>query len=134
MTHLRELLRSQLLQNIESDAIAVDVSRVVSILTGSLMDDFSDPNDPCCARFPQLHQPANMDREARTHIVLIADIGPRSHLDHTNPTQLTSTDVAAARVDRVLSRIPRYAGASSRSGRAYFNWNLFTTFVLLEFI
>eukprot|EP00965_Chrysotila_dentata_P013246 437556-Pleurochrysis_carterae.AAC.1 len=62
-----------------------------------------------------------MHREARTHTVLIADNGSRSHPDHTSPTQLTTTDVAAARMDRVLSRIPRYAGASSRSGRAYFH-------------
>eukprot|EP00965_Chrysotila_dentata_P123874 4094227-Pleurochrysis_carterae.AAC.5 len=70
----------------ESDATSVDVSRVVSFLTGSLMEGFSDPNDPCRARFPQLHQPANMHLEARTNTVLIADTGPRSHPDYTNAT------------------------------------------------
>eukprot|EP00965_Chrysotila_dentata_P062090 2056932-Pleurochrysis_carterae.AAC.1 len=35
----------------------------------------------------------------------------------------------AARVDRVLSRIPRYAGAGNCSGRAYFHWNPVITFV-----
>eukprot|EP00965_Chrysotila_dentata_P209762 6185492-Pleurochrysis_carterae.AAC.1 len=68
MTHLRELIRSNLLQNVESEASSVDVSRVVSILAGSLVDaGFVDPNDPCRARFPQLHQSANAHREARTH-------------------------------------------------------------------
>eukprot|EP00965_Chrysotila_dentata_P033570 1117996-Pleurochrysis_carterae.AAC.1 len=86
----------------ESDATSVDVSRVMSILTGSLVDSFVDPNDPKRACFPQLHQPANAHREARTHTVLIADTGPRSRPDNTNPTQFTTTDVATARVDRVL--------------------------------
>eukprot|EP00965_Chrysotila_dentata_P072480 2394546-Pleurochrysis_carterae.AAC.1 len=93
------------------------------------MDGFSDPNDPNRARFPQSHQPAHSHREARTHIVFIADTGPRSHPDHANPVQITFSDVRAARVDRVLSRIPRYARAGSRSGRAYFRWNPATTLV-----
>eukprot|EP00965_Chrysotila_dentata_P016907 560780-Pleurochrysis_carterae.AAC.1 len=114
----------------ESDVSTLDVKRAVEILVGSLIDGFSDPNDPNRARFPQLHQLANSYREARTHTVLvIANTGPRSHPDHTNPAQLTGSDVRAARVDRVLSRIPRYAGAGNRSGRAYFHWNPATTFV-----
>eukprot|EP00965_Chrysotila_dentata_P038155 1268161-Pleurochrysis_carterae.AAC.1 len=100
----------------ESDAILANVSKVESILVGSLVDNFVDPNDPECARFLKLHQSANAHRGARTHTVLIADTGPRSHPDNVNPTQLTTTDVAAARMDRVLSRIPRYAGAGSRNG------------------
>eukprot|EP00965_Chrysotila_dentata_P165892 5477158-Pleurochrysis_carterae.AAC.1 len=73
-THLRELIRTNLLQNMESDVSALmDVSRTVEVFVGLLMDVFSDPNDPNRARFPQLHQPANSHREARTHTVLIAD-------------------------------------------------------------
>eukprot|EP00965_Chrysotila_dentata_P058565 1942939-Pleurochrysis_carterae.AAC.1 len=67
-----------------------------------------------------------MLREARTHTVLIADTGPRSYADNAIPTQPTD---AGARVDRVLSRIPRYAGPGSRNGRAYFNWDPVNTFV-----
>eukprot|EP00965_Chrysotila_dentata_P047783 1585033-Pleurochrysis_carterae.AAC.1 len=129
MTHLCELICSNLLRNMESDATSVDVSRVVSILGGSLLDGFSDLNDPDRARFPQLHQPANTHREARTHTVLIADTGSRSYPDHANPAHLTAADVPAAREDRVFSRIPRYAGAGSRSGRAYFHWNPVNNFV-----
>eukprot|EP00965_Chrysotila_dentata_P070511 2330572-Pleurochrysis_carterae.AAC.2 len=77
MTYLCELIRSNLLRNMDSDATPVDVSRVVSILVGSLVV-FVDPNDPERARFQQLNQPANAHREARTHTVLIADTGPRS--------------------------------------------------------
>eukprot|EP00965_Chrysotila_dentata_P149562 4939068-Pleurochrysis_carterae.AAC.1 len=96
----------------ESDVSVLDVSRTVEILLGSLIDGFSDPNDQNRARFPQLHQLANSHREARTHTILIADTGgPRSHPDHANPAQITALDVRVARVDRVLSRIPRYAGA-----------------------
>eukprot|EP00965_Chrysotila_dentata_P122687 4055258-Pleurochrysis_carterae.AAC.1 len=73
MTHLCELIRSNLLRNIESDATSVDVSRVVSILFGSLVDNFVEPNDPERARFPKLHQPADAHRGIRTHTVLIAD-------------------------------------------------------------
>eukprot|EP00965_Chrysotila_dentata_P254802 6211992-Pleurochrysis_carterae.AAC.3 len=113
----------------ESDAISLDVSRTVEMLVGSLMDGFGDPTDPCRARFPQLHQPANVHREARTHIVLIADTGARSYPDNANPSQLTSADMAAARVDCVLSRIPRYAGAGSRNARAYFHCNPTTIFI-----
>eukprot|EP00965_Chrysotila_dentata_P114365 3779981-Pleurochrysis_carterae.AAC.1 len=90
------------------------------------MDRFSDPTDTVRARFPQLHQPANMHREARTHTILIADTGPRSYADNATPAQLTDV---AARVDRVLSRVPRYPGAGSRGGRAYFHWNPANTFV-----
>eukprot|EP00965_Chrysotila_dentata_P023063 764370-Pleurochrysis_carterae.AAC.1 len=36
LNYLSELLRSQLLQNMESDATSVDVSRVVSVLIRSL--------------------------------------------------------------------------------------------------
>eukprot|EP00965_Chrysotila_dentata_P055401 1838166-Pleurochrysis_carterae.AAC.1 len=61
------------------------------------MDRFSDPTDTVRARFPQLHQPANMHREARTHTILIADTGPRSYADNATPAQLTDV---AARVDR----------------------------------
>eukprot|EP00965_Chrysotila_dentata_P057039 1892197-Pleurochrysis_carterae.AAC.1 len=92
----------------ESDVSTLNVNKAVEILVGSLVDGFSDPNDPNRARFPQLHQPSNSHREARTHTILIADTGPRSHPDHTNPAQLTWLDVRAARVNRVLSRIPRY--------------------------
>eukprot|EP00965_Chrysotila_dentata_P132941 4395734-Pleurochrysis_carterae.AAC.1 len=53
-----------------------------------------------------------MHRKARTHTVLIADTGPRSYADNATPTHPTD---AAARVDRVLSRIPRYAGTGGRS-------------------
>eukprot|EP00965_Chrysotila_dentata_P039074 1299461-Pleurochrysis_carterae.AAC.1 len=113
----------------ESDVSALDVNRAVEILVGSLMDGFCDPNDPNRARFPQLHEPANSHREARTHTVLIAHTGPRSHPDYANPAQITSSDVRVARVDRVLSLFPRYAGAGSRSGRAYFHWNPATTLV-----
>eukprot|EP00965_Chrysotila_dentata_P126729 4191129-Pleurochrysis_carterae.AAC.1 len=60
----------------ESDANVVDVSRTVETLVGSLMDRFCYPTDTVRARFPQLHQSANMHREARTHTVLIADTGP----------------------------------------------------------
>eukprot|EP00965_Chrysotila_dentata_P172596 5695534-Pleurochrysis_carterae.AAC.1 len=95
----------------ESDVSVLDVNKTIEILVGSLIDGFSDPNDSNRARFPQRHQPANSHREARTHTILIADTGPRSHPDHANPAQTTSSDVRAARVDRVLSRIPRYAGA-----------------------
>eukprot|EP00965_Chrysotila_dentata_P165564 5467130-Pleurochrysis_carterae.AAC.1 len=38
MTHLRGLIRSNLLRNMESDAKPVDVSRTVEALVGSLMD------------------------------------------------------------------------------------------------
>eukprot|EP00965_Chrysotila_dentata_P053159 1764085-Pleurochrysis_carterae.AAC.1 len=114
MTHLRELIRSNLLRNMESDASVVNVSRTVETLVGSLMDGFSDPTDRVRARFPQLHQPANAHREARTHTVLIADTGPRSYADNAISTRPTD---AGARVDRVLALIPRYAGAGSRSGR-----------------
>eukprot|EP00965_Chrysotila_dentata_P033928 1130119-Pleurochrysis_carterae.AAC.5 len=64
----------------ESDATSLDVSRANS----SLIDRFSGPTDPCRARFPQLHQPANVHREARTHTVLIADNGARFCLDDAN--------------------------------------------------
>eukprot|EP00965_Chrysotila_dentata_P038380 1275371-Pleurochrysis_carterae.AAC.1 len=37
--------------------------------------------------------------------------------------------MATARVDKVLSRIPRYAGAGKRSGRAYFHWHPANVFV-----
>eukprot|EP00965_Chrysotila_dentata_P053796 1784606-Pleurochrysis_carterae.AAC.1 len=37
--------------------------------------------------------------------------------------------MATACVDKVLSRIPRYAGSGSRAGRAYFRWNPVNTFV-----
>eukprot|EP00965_Chrysotila_dentata_P178768 5903362-Pleurochrysis_carterae.AAC.1 len=113
----------------ESDAASLDVHRVVEFFAGSLMDGFSDPNDFGRARLPQLHQPANAHREAHTYTVLIADTGSRSYPDHANPAHLTAADVPAARVDLVLSRIPRYAGADSRSGRAYFYWNPVNTFV-----
>eukprot|EP00965_Chrysotila_dentata_P146807 4847311-Pleurochrysis_carterae.AAC.1 len=116
----------------ESDASSVDVSMVVSVWAGLLVDGFVCPNGPCRARFPQLHQLADAHREARKHTVLIADTSSRSYPDLTNPTQLTSTDVAAVLVDRELSRIPRYAGAGSRSGRAYFHLNIVTTFVLFR--
>eukprot|EP00965_Chrysotila_dentata_P187429 6172128-Pleurochrysis_carterae.AAC.3 len=53
----------------------------------------------------------------------------RCYPRHTIPAQLALADVAAARVDRVLSRIPRHAGAGSRSGRAHFHWNPANTFV-----
>eukprot|EP00965_Chrysotila_dentata_P218993 6190882-Pleurochrysis_carterae.AAC.2 len=88
----------------ESDTNVVEVSRAVETLVGSFMDNFSDPTDPIRARFPHLHQSAIMHRETRTHIVLIADTGPRSYADNATPTHPTD---AAARVDRVLSRIPR---------------------------
>eukprot|EP00965_Chrysotila_dentata_P169397 5593864-Pleurochrysis_carterae.AAC.5 len=109
MTHLRELFRSNLLQNMESDATSLDGTMTAEMLVGSLMDDFSDLTDPCRARFPQLHQPTNVHREARTHTILIADTGMRSYPDNASPSQLTSADdmAAAARVNRVLSRIPR---------------------------
>eukprot|EP00965_Chrysotila_dentata_P111887 3700370-Pleurochrysis_carterae.AAC.1 len=84
----------------EAEVSAVDVNRAVEVLVGSLIDGFSDPNDPNRACFPQLHQPANSHLEARTHTVLIADTGPRSYPDHANPTQITSADMQAARVDR----------------------------------
>eukprot|EP00965_Chrysotila_dentata_P151491 5006195-Pleurochrysis_carterae.AAC.1 len=129
LTHLRELIRSHLLQNIESNATSLHGSRTVEMLVGSLMDGFGNPTDPCRARFPQLHQPANVHREARTHTVLIADTGARSYPDNANLSQLTSADMAATRVDCVLSRIPRYAGAGSRNCRAYFHWNPATTFI-----
>eukprot|EP00965_Chrysotila_dentata_P114474 3783438-Pleurochrysis_carterae.AAC.1 len=87
----------------ESDVSLLDVNWTVEILVGSLIDGFSDPNDPNCARFPQLHQPTNSHREARTHTILIADTGPRSYPDHANPAQITSSDERDARVDRVLS-------------------------------
>eukprot|EP00965_Chrysotila_dentata_P094124 3111263-Pleurochrysis_carterae.AAC.2 len=74
MTHLRELIRTILSQNMKSEATSLDVSRVVEFLAGLLMDGFSDPNDPCRARFPQLHQTANAHREARTHTVLTATV------------------------------------------------------------
>eukprot|EP00965_Chrysotila_dentata_P076466 2525127-Pleurochrysis_carterae.AAC.1 len=67
-----------------------------------------------------------MHREARTHTVLIADTRPRFYADNAISTRPTD---AAARVDRVLSRIPRYADAGSRNGRAYFHWNPVNTFV-----
>eukprot|EP00965_Chrysotila_dentata_P239111 6202900-Pleurochrysis_carterae.AAC.1 len=108
MTHLCELICSNLLRNMELDATSVDVSRVVSILAGSLVGGFVDPNDPNRAHLwtqTQMRQPANAHREACMHTVLIADTGPRSQPDNTNLTQLTTTDVAAARVDRVLLRI-----------------------------
>eukprot|EP00965_Chrysotila_dentata_P029655 986068-Pleurochrysis_carterae.AAC.2 len=98
----------------ELDATLLDVSRVADILAGSLM---------------HAAPPANPHRKARTPAVLIADIGSRSYPDQANPTQFASADVAAARVDRVLSRIPHYAGAGSRSGRAYFHLNRANTFV-----
>eukprot|EP00965_Chrysotila_dentata_P183772 6068179-Pleurochrysis_carterae.AAC.2 len=130
MNHLLELLRSQLLQNIESDASSLDVNRTADTLVGSPMDNFSNPNDPCRALFPLLHQPAKMHREARSHTVhLIADTGPRSFADNASTAKLTSTGMAAARVDRVLSWVPRYAGAGNHGERAYFYWNLASTFV-----
>eukprot|EP00965_Chrysotila_dentata_P230705 6197933-Pleurochrysis_carterae.AAC.2 len=116
----------------ESDATPVDaniVSRVQSIMAGPLVDNFVGPNDFERARFPKQHQTANAHCGARTHPVLIADTGPRSHPDNANPTQLTTIDVAAACVDRELFRIPRYAGAGSRNGRAYHHWNPVNTFV-----
>eukprot|EP00965_Chrysotila_dentata_P067938 2247277-Pleurochrysis_carterae.AAC.1 len=61
------------------------------------MDGFDDPNDPTRARFPQLHQPANMRREARTHTILIADTGAQSYADNARPAQLTATSMATAR-------------------------------------
>eukprot|EP00965_Chrysotila_dentata_P144248 4763929-Pleurochrysis_carterae.AAC.1 len=67
-----------------------------------------------------------MHREARTHTILIANTGPRSYADNVTAAQLTDV---AARVDRVLSRVPRYPGAGSRGGRAYFHWNPANTFV-----
>eukprot|EP00965_Chrysotila_dentata_P225444 6194762-Pleurochrysis_carterae.AAC.1 len=98
----------------ESDVSTLDLNRAVEILVKSLMDPgFSDPNDPNRARFPQLHQPANSHRDSRTDTVPIADTGPRSHPDHANPAQITSSDVRAALVDRVLSQIPCYAGAGT---------------------
>eukprot|EP00965_Chrysotila_dentata_P022126 732349-Pleurochrysis_carterae.AAC.1 len=67
----------------ESDVSTPDVNRAVDILSGSLIDGFSDPNDPIRARVPQLHRLANSHREERTHTVLIADTGtsisPRPH-------------------------------------------------------
>eukprot|EP00965_Chrysotila_dentata_P240227 6203595-Pleurochrysis_carterae.AAC.1 len=130
MTLLRELIRSHILQSMESDATSLDVSRTVQMLVGSLMYGFGDPTDPCRARFPQLHQTANVHREARPHTVLIADTGARSYPDnYANPSQLTSADMAAAEVDHVLSRIPCYAGAGSRNGLAYFHWSPTTTFI-----
>eukprot|EP00965_Chrysotila_dentata_P033654 1120442-Pleurochrysis_carterae.AAC.1 len=76
----------------ESDVSVMDVSRTVDILVGILIDGFSDPNDPNRARSPQLHQPGNSHREARTHTILIADTGCRSHPDHANPVQITASD------------------------------------------
>eukprot|EP00965_Chrysotila_dentata_P252750 6210853-Pleurochrysis_carterae.AAC.1 len=110
MTYLAESIRSILLQN-KSNASSLDVSRAVEML--------------------QLHQPANVHREARTNTVLITDTGARSYLNNANSAQLTAADVAAAQEDRVLSRIPRYARAGSRRGRTrvYFHWNPATTFV-----
>eukprot|EP00965_Chrysotila_dentata_P061903 2051012-Pleurochrysis_carterae.AAC.1 len=70
-----------------------------------------------------------MHREARAHTILIADTGARSYSDNASPAQLTATGMAPARVDKVLSRIPRYAGSGSRAGRAYFHWNPVNTFV-----
>eukprot|EP00965_Chrysotila_dentata_P101659 3356336-Pleurochrysis_carterae.AAC.2 len=104
MTHLRESIRTNLLQSMESDVSSLDVHQVS-------------------------HQPANAHRKARTHYVLIADSGSRSYPDHTNPAHLAAADVPAARVDRLLSRIPRYAGAGSRRGRGYFHCNPVNTFV-----
>eukprot|EP00965_Chrysotila_dentata_P009163 298217-Pleurochrysis_carterae.AAC.1 len=51
----------------ESDATPVDVNRVVSILVGSLVDNFVDPNDPERARFPPLRTslPTHIARHAR---------------------------------------------------------------------
>eukprot|EP00965_Chrysotila_dentata_P010753 349672-Pleurochrysis_carterae.AAC.1 len=66
-----------------------------------------------------LAQPANAHREARTHTVLIANTGFCSYPYHTKPTHIAAADVALARVDRVLSVIPRYTGAGSHGGRAY---------------
>eukprot|EP00965_Chrysotila_dentata_P229535 6197242-Pleurochrysis_carterae.AAC.3 len=74
-------------------------------------------------------QYTNVHREARTHTVLIADTYARSHPDNANPSQLTSAEVPAARVDCVHSRIPLYAGAGSRNGRAYFHWKPATTYI-----
>eukprot|EP00965_Chrysotila_dentata_P035230 1171801-Pleurochrysis_carterae.AAC.1 len=76
----------------EAEALAVDINRAVEILEGSLIDGFSDQNDPNRARFPQLHQLANSHQEARTHTILIANTGRRSHPDHANPVQITSSD------------------------------------------
>eukprot|EP00965_Chrysotila_dentata_P123068 4067915-Pleurochrysis_carterae.AAC.1 len=95
MNHLKELLRSQLLHNMESDANVVDVSRTEETLAGSLMDKFSDPTDPIRARFQHLHQPANMHYEARTHTVLIADTGPRFYADNATPTYPTDASARA---------------------------------------
>eukprot|EP00965_Chrysotila_dentata_P001448 47353-Pleurochrysis_carterae.AAC.1 len=76
----------------EAEVSTVDINRAVEILVGSLIDGFSDPNALNRARFPQLHQPANSHREARTHTILIVDTGSRSHPDHANPVQITSSD------------------------------------------
>eukprot|EP00965_Chrysotila_dentata_P225625 6194882-Pleurochrysis_carterae.AAC.3 len=84
MTHLRELIRSNILQNMESDAISLDVNRAVEIL-------------PVC-----------IVRRARS-------LHPHRQHWRANPSQLTS-NVAAARVDCVLSRIPRYAGSKAAAG------------------
>eukprot|EP00965_Chrysotila_dentata_P097011 3206724-Pleurochrysis_carterae.AAC.1 len=75
MTHLCQLTRSNLLQNMEDNVTSLHLSRAVEMLVGSLMDGFSEPTDPCRSRFPKLHEPAKVLREARTHTVLIADIG-----------------------------------------------------------
>eukprot|EP00965_Chrysotila_dentata_P255079 6212093-Pleurochrysis_carterae.AAC.2 len=105
MTHLHELICTNLLQSMESDVSSLDVHRV-------------------------LHQPANAHCEARTHTILIADTGSCSYPDHASPAHLAAAELPAARVDCVLSRIPRYAGAGHRSGREYFHWNPVNTFVL----
>eukprot|EP00965_Chrysotila_dentata_P116251 3842789-Pleurochrysis_carterae.AAC.1 len=100
MGPLCELIRSRLLQNMDVEASVVDVSRTVETLVASVMDGFQDPNDPARARFPQLHQPANMHREARTHTILVADTGARSYADNVNPAQLTASSTATARMDK----------------------------------
>eukprot|EP00965_Chrysotila_dentata_P182534 6027362-Pleurochrysis_carterae.AAC.1 len=57
MTHLCELIRSNLLRNMESDANVMDVSWTVETLVGSLMDGFSDPADPVRAPFRSCTNP-----------------------------------------------------------------------------
>eukprot|EP00965_Chrysotila_dentata_P259966 6213742-Pleurochrysis_carterae.AAC.1 len=87
----------------DTEAVYTDASAAVEILVVIR-------KTPIVLAFrAQLHRLANSHREARTHTVLIADTGPRSQPDHTNPAQLTWLDMRAVRVDRVLSWIPRYA-------------------------
>eukprot|EP00965_Chrysotila_dentata_P037843 1258265-Pleurochrysis_carterae.AAC.1 len=79
----------------------------------------------------------------RSYTNLLTRIGRRALIPSSSPTpvlDLTPTITPTlprsrsrmcglGRVDRVLSRILRYAGAGSRRGRAYFNWNPATTLV-----